>query len=129
MERVGGKTVVDSVAGVGVPWRGAAMVDDLVWPVADGETVWLPPGAHAIGPVRDDRGLRLVRLNAELRGARQVNAKSIEFSYVSGARAIAILDRRPLHVSIDGTEEQVVFAGPNTILLPRGQHIVTITCE
>jgi hypothetical protein len=105
------------------------MVDDSVWPVADGETVWLPPGTHAIEPGKDDGGLRLVRLNAELQGARQVNARSIEFSYRSGARAIAILDRRPLHVSIDGTEERAAMAGPNTILLPRGQHIVTITCE
>ena len=27
IERVGGKTVIDSVSGVGLPWKGAAMVD------------------------------------------------------------------------------------------------------
>jgi hypothetical protein len=53
----------------------------------------------------------------------------VEFSYQSSARAIAIFDRRPLKLSLDGANEPLEFAGPNTILLPRGQHVVTITSE
>jgi hypothetical protein len=44
-------------------------------------------------------------------------------------RAIAGLDHRPLNLSLDGAEEPLQFAGSKTILLPRGQHVVTITGE
>jgi hypothetical protein len=34
-----------------------------------------------------------------------------------------------VQLSVDGAEEPLLFAGPKTILLPRGQHVVTITSE
>jgi hypothetical protein len=105
------------------------MVDDQAWPVADDETVWLPPGAHSIEPGKDGAGVHLMRLNAELRDARRVGTNGVEFSYESAARAIAIFDRRPVKISVDGADEALEAAGPRTILLPRGQHVVTITCE
>jgi hypothetical protein len=71
----------------------------------------------------------MLRLNAELRDARRVGSNGVEFSYQSSARAIAVFDRRPAKLSVDGAEEPIQFAGPNTILLPRGQHVVTITSE
>ena len=129
IERVGAKTVVESANGVGLPWKGSAMVDDLPWPVVDGETLWLPPGAHAVEAGKDLPGLHLVRLNAELQDARRVGVDGVEFSYESSARAIAVFDRRPLKLLLDGADEPLQLAGPNTILLPRGQHIVTITGE
>jgi hypothetical protein len=129
MERVGGKTVVDSVSGVGLPWHGGAMVDSLPWPVGDGETLWLPPGPHAVEPAREETGAHLVLLNAGLQAARRVSATSIEFSYQSAARAIAVFDRAPRRMELDGAEEPLQLAGPKTILLPRGQHVVTIATE
>jgi hypothetical protein len=129
IERVGSKTVVESASGVGLPWRGAATVDDLPWPVTDGETLWLPPGAHAVEAAKETPGLRIVRLNADLRDARRLGANCVEFSYESPARAIVVFDRHPLNLSLDGAGELLQFAGPNTILLPRGQHLVTITSE
>ncbi len=128
-ERVGAKTVVESPNGFGLPWKGAAMVDDLPWPVADSETLWLPPGAHAVEAGNEMPELHMVRLNADLLDARRVGTHGMEFSYASSARAIAIFDRRPLKLSLDGTDEPLQFTGPNTILLPRGQHVVTITSE
>jgi len=129
IEKVGSKIVIESPNGVGLPWQGDAMVDDLPWPAADGETLWLPPGAHAVEPAKDTPGLRIVRLNADLQDARRLGANCVEFSYESPARAIAILDRRPVKLSLDGADEPLDFAGPHTILLPRGQHLVTITSE
>jgi hypothetical protein len=129
IDKVGSKTVVESANGFGLPWKGPAIVDDLPWPVSDGETLWLPPGAHAVEAAKDTPGLRVVSLNAELRDARRVSSNSVEFSYESAARAIAILDRRPSKLTLDGAEERMDLAGPNTILLPRGQHVVTITSE
>lgn len=129
IERVGPKTVVESSNGVGLPWRGPVIVDDLPWPVADGETVWLPAGAHSVEPGKEAPGLQLVWLNAGLRDARVIGERTLEFSYESAARAIAILSRRPCKLAVDGANQTLEFAGPNTILLPRGQHVVTITSE
>ena len=126
VEKVGPKTVVDSVLGAGVPWKGQAMVDGAPWPVADGETVWLPAGAHSLEPATGVPGPHLLRLTADLESGRAVNATTIEFSYQSNARAIAILDRAPLELHVDGSSEPLLPAGPKTIFLPRGQHFVTI---
>ena len=129
IEHVGAKTVVESVNGIGLPWKGPAIVDDLPWPVVDDETVWLPPGAHAVEQGRGAPGPHLVRLNADLQDARSAGATGLEFSYQSAARAIAVFDRRPIKLLIDGADEPLQFAGPTTILLPRGQHVVTMTSE
>jgi hypothetical protein len=129
IEKMGPKTIVDSVSGFGLPWKGPAMVDGQLWPAADENTVWLPAGPHSVEPTPRPQGARLVRLNADLKAARALSANTIELSYQTTARAIAILDRPPRHIHIDGAEEPLQPAGPNTILLPRGQHVVTITTE
>jgi hypothetical protein len=129
LQRSGSATIVDSAMGVGLPWKGPALVDGQPWPAADDETVWLPPGPHTIlnGPKRS--GVRLVRLNAELQAARATSERSIEFSYESTARAIAVLDRPPRRVEIDGVERSPEHAGPATIFLPRGRHTVTLAAD
>jgi hypothetical protein len=133
IEKMGQKTVVDSVSGFGLPWKGPAMVDGQPWPAADDETIWLPAGAHSIEPAPGLKGAplgaRLLRLNADLKAARAVSATTIEFSYQTTARALAILDRAPRRLEIDGAEEPLHLAGPRTILLPRGQHVVTLTTD
>lgn len=129
MENIGPKTVIESATGVGLRWKGPAMVDGQFWPAADDETVWLPAGAHSVGPAPNRGGLRLVYLNGELRAARAIDLTSIEFSYRSAARAIAIFDREPQKIQVDGNWQPVVGAGSNAVLLPRGQHLITITAE
>ena len=129
VERVGSKLVVESAYGVGVPWHGPALVDGEPWPAGDDETVWLPAGAHSVEPAPGKSGPRLVRLNGDLKAARSQDARSIEFSYRSSARAIAVLDRTPRSVQIDSNPATPPRASDNTLLLPRGQHIVTLTIE
>jgi hypothetical protein len=127
VEKIGSKIVVASELGAGVPWRGAAAVDGAPWPVADGETVWLPGGVHSLEPADGrEAGPLLLHLNGELKSARAVDATTMEFSYQSNARAIAILDREPRELQVDGTSEPLQPAGPMTIFLPRGQHFVTV---
>jgi len=126
IEKVGPKTVVDSVQGAGIPWKGAALVDGAPWPVYDGETVWLPAGAHSLEQAPEGAGPRLLRLAADLNSARAVNASTVEFSYQSAGRGIAIFDRIPIALQVDGAAEPIQPAGPKTIFLPRGQHFVTI---
>jgi hypothetical protein len=129
IEHMGPKTVVDSAAGVGIPWRGGARVDGELWPAQDDETLWLPAGPHAVEPAPLPAGPRLLYLNGELRAARAVDPHVIEFTYQSVARAIAILSRAPLRLQIDGVDEAPRLAGPATLLLPRGQHFVTLTSD
>jgi hypothetical protein len=129
IHRAGSQMVVDSVTGIGVPWKGPAMVDGQPWPVTDDETVWLPAGPHSVEPGAQTNGLRLVRLNGDLTGARVISTKGLEFSYRSSARAIAVLNKAPARLRLDGVEWSIVKAGPSTILLPRGNHTVTLAVD
>jgi hypothetical protein len=124
VERVGPKLVVDSRFGVGVPWKGPAKVDGQPWPAHDHDTLWLPAGPHSIEAAPASSAPSLLHLNADLKSARIVDAATIEFTYQSAARAIAITDRIPARVEIDG--ESVPVSSP--LQLPRGQHLVRLTC-
>ena len=128
-ESLGPKTVIQSEGGAGIPWKGGAKVDGEVWPVQDEDTVWLPAGSHAVEPVVAAAGPRLVHLNGDLRAARVVGPQVIEFTYQSAARGIAIVNRTPRRVQIDGVDEPLHLAGPATLFLPRGQHVVTLATD
>jgi hypothetical protein len=129
MELMGPKTVIDSAGGVGIPWKGGARVDGELWPVQDDEVLWLPAGPHAVEGVPPSAGPRVGYLNGDLKAARAVDANTSEFTYQSASRAIAILSRVPVKLQIDGAEEAPKWAGPYTLLLPRGQHFVTLTTD
>src|SRR5262249_35829861 len=106
------------------PWNGPALVDGRLWPVASDTMVWLPRGAHSIERSARPPVLRLLDLNGELKSA-NATATGLEFAYQSSARAMARLDLLPPNVEIDGLEAHPPFIG-NVLLLPRGQHLVTL---
>jgi len=91
--------------------------------------VWLPAGAHSVEAASSQAGPRLVFFNGELKAARNVGARTVEFSYGSSARAIALLDRPPEKIQIDGADANVSMAGAATVMLPRGQHLVNIVTK
>jgi hypothetical protein len=124
IERAGARTIVDSPTGVGLPWKGPAAVDGIAWPIADGEVVWLPRGPHSVEPSAPSTAPRVLSLNADLRTARILDATTSEFSYRSAARAIAIVEGPIAALEIDGAPEAVPPS--RTLLLPRGQHVVTV---
>ena len=122
LETHGSALTVASPEGVGVAWQGPAQVDGRSWPVRDATTVWLPPGEHVIQPSTQDPAVRLCDFNGTLRSATTL-PKGLEFSYESSSRALATLSAKPAHVEIDGE----VVENSAVLLLPRGQHVVTIT--
>ena len=126
VERIGPKLVVDSRHGVGVPWHGSAVVDGEPWPVSDGETVWLPGGAHAVEAARVSLPFHAVRFNGTIRAARGTSAGRVEISYTASSRAIAVMDQPVQRYEIDGEEQTPVLAGPATLILPRGQHLIAV---
>ncbi len=123
IDTIGPKTVVDSSAGFGLPWKGPATVDGQLWPALNNETVWLPAGPHSVEPATQAAPLRVVHFNGELRSARVLSDSAIEFSYRSSSRAIAIFDRIPSMLNIDGQPANSPSA--LAVLLPRGQHLIT----
>jgi len=124
-EQVNGKLVVESRHGVGVPWKGPALVDGRPWPFASDAAIWLMPGAHAIEPAPQPERLRVLDFNGDLKTA-GVTAGGIEFAYKSNARAMALLEHAPGRLEIDGVEHPPEMSG-NVLLLPRGQHLVNLT--
>lgn len=123
-----GRITVDSPRGVGVAWKGPASVNGRPWPLWDGETVWLPAGPQVVEAGGAATRMRLLDFNGELRSA-SYSAGGVEISYFSAARALARLDRKPRRAEIDGAEvtpQSQESAGGWTIMLPRGQHMVTL---
>ena len=125
----GSRITVESATGIGLQWKGAAWVDNQPWPVFDDATLWLPPGIHVVSPAAAYSGPRLLQVNADLKSARLLGRASVEFSYESASRAIALLDRSPVRIQIDGAETPISRAGTATLLLPRGQHVITVFTE
>jgi hypothetical protein len=124
-EQVNGKLVVESRRGVGVPWKGPALVDGKPWPVAGNDTLWLLLGPHVIEPAPQALPLRVLDFNGDLKMA-GVTPQGIEFAYQSTARAMALLEHVPATLQIDGVERTPEMAG-NVLLLPRGQHLVSLS--
>ncbi len=129
IEQSTARLVIDSPRGVGLPWSGPAKVDGRPWPAAGTDTLWLPPGAHAVEPGAEPLRLRLADFNGELRTA-SVIPGGIEFSYQSSSRALAVVERKPSRIEIDGAEapvEGVDSPAGFVLFLPRGQHLVAVT--
>jgi hypothetical protein len=125
VERRDNRLVVASRHGVGVAWRGPALVDGRPWPVRSANHVWLPRGTHAVESAASSPPLLLTDLNADLHSARAL-PNGVEFVYVSAARGFAVLDRTPDRIEIDGEAAEGVLDGL-LLRLPRGQHLVTVT--
>ncbi len=120
----GSKLVVDSRRGVGVPWKGPALVDGRLWPIASDSIVWLPRGPHSVEASAQRPPNRVLDFNGDLKSA-SIIAGGVEFVYQSQARAMARIERRPRRIEIDGVESKIDWIG-DVALLPRGQHIVSL---
>jgi len=129
IDHVAGRLVIDSAFGAGIPWSGPAKVNGRIWPVANPDTLWLPPGPVAIEPSSVAPPLRILDFNGELKTA-SAQSGSVEVSYHSVHRAIAIVDRLPASTEVDGmpvVAEWTGGAGRYSLLLPKGQHVVTFS--
>ncbi len=127
-EQSGSRLTVSSQYGVGVPWQGPASVNGRAWPVRSPSIAWLPPGQQALEPSVKDTRWHVLDFNGRLTSA-SVTSTGLELAYQSSARAIAVLDAIPAKIEIDGApaKPQMQQTGSETtVMLPRGQHLVTI---
>ena len=124
MEQAGAKTIVDSPGGVGIPWTsGAALVDGQAWPVRDSTTLWIPAGKHTIEPGGADPSLRIEDFNGSIKTA-VWTGRAVEFTYESSSRVFCRLSKAPTSLDIDG--ESITAGSGTQLVLPRGQHIVSV---
>ncbi|MEO8659020.1 MAG: hypothetical protein ABI693_11145 [Bryobacteraceae bacterium] len=124
----GDKLVIVSENGVGVKWDGAAQVNGKAWPVAGDGIVWLPRGAMAVEPAKEQPAVRILDYNADLQTASALES-GVEISYSSKSRAYFLLNAAPYAVELDGGpwQAEAQKVGERYLLtLPRGQHLVTI---
>ena len=129
VERRGDALVIASPRGVGVRWEGPALVDGRLWPVRDRERVWLPPGEHTLTPAQAEPAASVLDFTGTIESAASL-ADGIELVYSSGARALAILDRKPVRLTLDGREETLDMIGEVdgawVVRLPRGRHTAAV---
>lgn len=131
LERRNGRLLVDAAQPLGVRWRGPVRVNGRSWPVHDEEHVWLPAGTHTLEEGGEPVPVRLLDLNADLLSA-EASPDGLEFAYRSASRAIAVLDRAPVAVEVDGEPAQLSVIedrGRFILLAPRGQHLLTVRVE
>ncbi|MGI8743816.1 MAG: hypothetical protein ACR2NN_14830 [Bryobacteraceae bacterium] len=128
VEQDGNRLVIGSRYGVGIPWQGPATVNGRAWPIRDQSILWLPGGPQIIEPALKDTKAHVIDFNGTLLSA-SASAKGIELAYRCDSKALALLDTRPLKVDIDGAaaHPELLESGHNfAMMLPRGQHLVTI---
>jgi len=128
-EQNGSQLVIDSRYGVGVPWKGPALVNGRPWPVQSDTTLWLPAGPSVVEPAPKDAPLRMIDFNGDLNSA-SVVTDGLRFAYQSSARALAVLNARPRKIQIDGapSDPKLGDSGAGFVLtLPHGQHVVQVT--
>jgi hypothetical protein len=131
LERTGGKLIVDSPFGAGLRWDGPALVNGRPWPVTSEGVVWLPAGAVTVEPAATSPTFRVVDYNADLRGATSISG-GVELAYQSRARAYFVFNAPPGRIDLDGAiydAEAVRTDTGYTLILPRGQHLVTVHAE
>ena len=121
------KVIVEGQNGIGVRWTGGAKVNGRPWPIANGETVWLPAGSFVVEPA-DLPNQRVLDFNGELQTA-QATPGTIQLSYRSGSRALALLSGPVRRLEIDGAPSLPLMLDERVLALPRGQHLVTIELE
>jgi hypothetical protein len=132
----GGTLTVESPYGTGVSWSGPAMVNGQPWPYQDSRHLWLPAGKHRIARREAKPPLQMLDFNGhlsqvkELRGTEtQDPIQGLSVAYRNRTRAIAVLEKRPAAIWIDGALSEPIQLtrrdGSVAILLPPGEHWVS----
>lgn len=123
------KVTIESPHDVELNWPAGAgaLVDGKSWPIQSATGLHLPAGTRIVEPGPDRNGISVIDLNARLRSAAVGSLSGIVFEYSSDSRAIAVFDRRPSRIEVDGeVVPTCAAAGECAVMLPRGSHRVTV---
>ncbi len=114
-------------------------VDDQLWPGWGESEVFIPGGKHSITAAErrfsfldtSVLDLRLFRFTGNL-DTLAPTERGIEFSYDSLMRTLALFNRQPFEIRVDGkpyNEPAVHYASHWSVRLPRGQHKVEVVAD
>jgi hypothetical protein len=114
-------------------------VNGRIWPGWGENSVFMPAGNYRISPV--ERGfqlmdksaldMRLLRFSGDMDSLTPTQ-QGFEFTYDSKLRTIALLNREPHEIQMDGRKadvQSVAYAGNWIIQLPSGKHRVEIIAD
>jgi len=119
-------------------WRNY-QVDGRIWPGWGESAIVMPAGKHQISPVerrfqlmdKSALDIRLLRFSGDM-DSLVPTQQGFEFAYDSTQRTIALLNREPHDIQIDGRKtdaQPVAYAGNWSIQLPSGKHRVEIIAD
>jgi hypothetical protein len=119
-------------------WRNY-QVDGRIWPGWGEGAIVMPAGKHQISPVerrfqlmdKSALDIRLLRFSGDM-DSLVPTQQGFEFAYDSTQRTIALLNREPHDIQIDGRKtdvQPVAYAGNWSIQLPSGKHRVEIIAD
>ncbi len=114
-------------------------VDDKLWPGWGESEVFIPGGKHSITAAERKYSffdtsvldLRLLRFTGNL-DTLEPTDRGIEFSYDSLMRTLALFNRQPFEIKVDGKpliEPAIHYSSHWSVRLPRGQHKVEIIAD
>jgi hypothetical protein len=122
----GGGVEIDAAEPTRVKWNGPVAIDGKSWPVQDAEFVLTPAGKHRLTPAAEQPAITLADFNGDIQSA-IVGANSVDLAYAGRSRAIARLNSPVASVEVDGVRlPKAITSDSKLILLPAGQHLVTI---
>ena len=109
-----------------VAWQGPVEVDGQLWPVQSQQYVLAPAGKHTLTVGTAESAVTISDFNGEIQSA-VGSQKSVDLSYSSRSRAIALLGSPVSSIEVDGAPFWKRAGGSDSvsIMLPAGQHIVT----
>lgn len=114
-------------------------LDGKPWPCSSGGSVWIPPGDHRLTTSRPFHllfdstqiQLRLTQLTADLLSAASTR-RGMLFEYESPGAAIALFNRQPRGILVDGEVLDVSLLygqGEWSVRLPSGHHQVEVVSK
>jgi hypothetical protein len=114
-------------------------VNGRIWPGWGENAVFIPAGKHQISPVerkfqlmdKSALDIRLLRFSGDMDSLTPTQ-QGFEFTYDSTLRTIALLNREPHEIQIDGRKtdvQPVAYAGNWGIRLPSGKHRVEVIAD
>jgi hypothetical protein len=126
-EQAGDAITITSRDGVGIPWKAgvAPLVDGQPWPMFDEETLWIPAGRHTVSSGSGASTSKISHCNGKIVSLAS-SGKSIDFTYESSGRTYCQIAAKLKELEIDGKTQAVPGDSPQHLILPRGQHLVTL---
>ena len=117
-------------------------LDGRPWPVVDAGSVLAPRGSHLLAVARprlaladffslEQLDIRLRAFSGELLGA-EVTPRGMTFNYSAPGRAVAVFNKQPYRVLVDGREWAVAplySQGEWAIVLPSGRHAAEVVAN